>query len=312
MNKLSVSVLALALALPALGRAEPAAGATASASVTASTSIKVSDQEALDDDILAVIDLPLVAVEARAAGVEEAELHEALEVTKEVGLSAGEASEVVAEEVESTKKRGGFKKGFGQWVRMQVAAGLRGKKLAAKIRERKGELKELSPAEADKIKGQLDGMREKNRAHREKVYERRKELLAKGKARVLVAKERHEKRKEKLAEAAAKIDAKQDETANRLKALEEKLATASDADKAALEAEKQRLEKAAKHLDKAEDKLEKRTDSVEAKMEKREEKREERLDRIEGKMETREKKREEKREEIEAKRGAKGEGKAPQ
>lgn len=312
MHKLSVPVFLLALAAPAVAGAQtaatapPSAGAGATASASASLSIKVTDQEALDDDILAVIDLPVAAAEARAAGVEEADLKEALETTRDVGLSAGEATEVVTEEVEATKKRGSYKKGFGQWVKMQVAAGLRGKKLAAKIKERKAELKELTPEEQDKIKAKLGELGDKYQAHRLKVIERRQELIAKGKKKVLVAQDRHEKRKAWLAEAQVGLAAKGDVFEKRLKALDEKIAAASGEEKASLEAERKRLEQQLGKLDKAEDKLEKRED----KLEKHDARLDAKLDKMADKAEKREEKREEK---LEAKhdktRGeAKGEG----
>lgn len=295
MHKLSVPVFLLALAAPVAARAQTAppasatAGASATASASASLSIKVTDEEALNDDILAVIDLPLVAAEARAAGVDEAELREALETTRDVGLSAGEATEVVAEEVEATKKRGSYHKGFGQWVKVQVAAGLRGKKLADKIKARKTELKELSAEEQDKIKAKLGELGEKYQAHRLKVIEKRQELVEKGKKKVLVARDRHEQRKLKLAETAAKVTPKSDVIANRLKALDAKIAGASDEEKAALEAERARLAAQADNNDKAEDrlgkreeKLEKREEKLDARLEKREEKAGAKLDRVKG------------------------------
>src|SRR5690606_7938246 len=184
------------------------ASATASASVSAT--FKISDAEALSDDILAVIDLPLAAAEAREVGVEETELQAALDVTRTVELSAGEASEVITEEAEATTKRGSPNKGFGQWVRMQVAAGLRGQALAAKIRDRKAELKELSPEEDEKIKIKLGELSEKYKARQAKLLERRQELVGKGKAKVLVAKERHEKHEQRLAAATERINGKND------------------------------------------------------------------------------------------------------
>ncbi|MCY1008138.1 hypothetical protein OV079_21775 [Nannocystis pusilla] len=124
MHKHTVSVsagaFALALLLPAAGRADlppgpppVTAAATPVATASASANIKVSDEEALNDDILAVIDLPLAAADARSAGVPEADLKEALTVTQEVGLGAGEASDLVAEEADATAKRGKAHAGFG-------------------------------------------------------------------------------------------------------------------------------------------------------------------------------------------------------
>ena len=91
MNKLCVTFLSLALGVPALAHARddktpslPAADATkaatgASITAAASAKITVSDQDALGDDILSVINLPLAAADAREAGVEETDLKEALD-----------------------------------------------------------------------------------------------------------------------------------------------------------------------------------------------------------------------------------------
>lgn len=275
----SAGALALALLSPAVARADLPPGPpphpdavrpTPVAPVEPEIKIQISDEDALNDDILAVIDLPLAAAEARAAGVDEAELKEALEVTRDAGLSAGEATEVVAEEVEATSKRGKASRGFGQWVRVQVASGLRGKTLAAKIRERKDEAKELSPEEADKLKAQLGELSEKHRKHREALLARRQELVAKGKKKVLVAKDRHDKLEAKLAAAPAKPAVTGGPFAERLRILDERIAAASEREKPGLEAEKKRLEeiiarqeKAAGPQDKAADGQDKAADAQE-------------------------------------------------
>ena len=105
MNKLCVTFFSLALGVPALAHArddktpslpvadsaKDAAGASIAAS--ASATITVSDQDALGDDILSVINLPVAAADAREAGVEEADLKEALDTTRDllrpVGAPAG-------------------------------------------------------------------------------------------------------------------------------------------------------------------------------------------------------------------------------
>src|SRR5688572_31782755 len=280
MHKLCLPAFALALAVPRLaGAAEPAAAATVSAS--ASAKITISDQDALNDDILSVIDLPLAAADAREAGVDETELKSALTTTREAGLPASEATEIVSVEAEQTRARGA-KKGFGHWVRQQVAAGLRGKKLADKIKARKEDTKEVDEKTAADLQTKLTAQAEVNRAWRQKWLEKRKELIAKGKKPVLVHKDRHDRFKAKIDAAQdrvddkqAKIDDKQGDTAAKLKALEAKLAAASDADKPALEAEKKRLEKQLGKLEKHEDKLEKHEDKLE--------KREDKLDKIDDK-----------------------------
>jgi hypothetical protein len=316
MNKFCLPLLTLALGLPALAQAQddktpsPVETGTVKTSLTAAASasatVKISDQDALNDDILSVIDLPIVAADAREAGIEEPELKEALETTRDSGLSASDASEVVATEAEQTRKRG-VKKGFGRWVRMQVASGLRGPKLAAKIKERKADTAELDDKQLEELRVKLEAQRETNKSWRRSQLEKRGELVAKGKKPVLMHKERHDQLKAKIDAAQAKVDdaqakveGAQSDTEGRLKALEARIAAASDADKPGLEAEKLRLEQALGKLEKREERLEKREDKlekVEDKVEKREEKREDkREDKREEKREDRAEKREEKRE----------------
>jgi len=261
MHKLCIPALTLVLVAPGLASAAdpPAASASASASVTAS--VTISDQDALNDDILAVIDLPLAAADAREAGVEEAELKAALDTTRDAGLPASEATEVVAVEAEQTRTRGA-KKGFGQWVRLQVAAGLRGKKLAEKIKTRKEETKELDAKQIEDINAKLAKHAEHNRGWRIKWLEKRKELIAGGKKPVIGHKDRHDKLSAKIDKREDKLEAKQDETDARLREIEAKLSTASDAEKTRLEAEKVRLEKQAGRLEKREDRLEKIEDRL--------------------------------------------------
>ena len=314
MNKLCVTFFSLALGAPALAHARDdkapslpvadSAKAAAGASIAASASatITVSDQDALGDDILSVINLPIAAADAREAGVEEADLTEALTTTRESGLSAGDAGELVAEEADQTRTRG-VKKGFGRWVRMQIAAGHRGKKLAAKIKERKTETPELDDAKAAELREKLEKQRELNRQWRAKQSERRGELLAKGKARVLLHAERNEKFKAKIDAHQGKNTENHDALELRLRALDERIAAAPDADKAALQAEKERLEKTLGHNEKVGEKLGKVEEIADKRGEKIE-KRGEVLEKIEEKREDLKEKREEKREDLKEKREA--------
>ena len=294
MNKLCVTFLSLALGVPALAHARDdktpplpdatAAKTAAGASVAASASatITVSDQDALGDDILSVINLPIAAADAREAGVDETELKEALDTTRDSGLSAGDAGEIVAVEAEQTRSRG-VKKGFGRWVRLQVAAGLRGKKLAAKIKERKQDTGEFDEKQLADLRDKLEKQRELNKQWRQKLRERQGELLTKGKKRVLLHEDRNEKFKARLEAGKAKNSENHDALELRMRTLDQRIADAPEADKAALQAEKERLDKALKHnekvgdrLDKAEDRAEKREDRIE--------KREERLDKADAKQ----------------------------
>lgn len=197
--------------------------------------VKVTDTEALEDDILAVIDLPFAAAEARSAGVDASELKEALEVSRDIGFSAGEAHQIVVEETAASLGKRGRRAGFGQYVRVQLASGLRGAPLAAKIRGRKDERRPISAAESDRLKTRLDTVAAGHRAFRVRAGERRRELVAGGKRPVFVARERHLARMAEVAAAADVVDA-------RLRALDERLAATPDGpDKDALEAERKRL-----------------------------------------------------------------------
>lgn len=288
MNKLCFTFLTLAVATPALAHARddrtpPLSDTTAitaavatSAAASASATIKISDKDALDDDILSVINLPIAAADAREAGVDEVELKEALDVTRDTGLSAGDATEVVAEEAELSRGKRGVKKGFGQWVKQQVAAGLRGKKLADKIKARKTETAAPDEKQQEELKAKLEQQRELNKQWRVKLHEKRGELVAKGKAKVIVNSERNEKFKAKIEAAQARVDIKQGEIDGRLGELETRIAAASDADKPALEAEKKRLEAEKARSEKREDKL--------GKMEDKAEKREDKLDKAGDKL----------------------------
>jgi DNA repair exonuclease SbcCD ATPase subunit len=313
MNKLCFTFLTLAVAAPALAHARDdrtpplsdtaavTAAVTASAAASATATIKISDQDALGDDILSVINLPIAAADAREAGVEEAELKEALEVSRDTGLSAGDASEVIAEEAEQSRTRG-VKKGFGRWVKMQVAAGLRGKKLAAKIKERKKDTAELDEKQIEDLKAKLEKQRELNKQYRVKLHEKRQELVAKGKAKVILHQERNDKLKAKIDAAQAKNEGEQDDLSKRLADLDARIAAASDADKAALEAEKKRLEKELGKNEKREDKLEKREDKLD-KVNDKLDKAGDKLDKAGDKLDKRDAK-------VEAKADAKADAKA--
>ena len=294
MHKLCLPLMTLALGLPLLGLPATAdarddktpslsdTGAVKTSLTTgasAAASITISDKDALNDDILSVIDLPLVAADAREAGIAEVEIKEALDTTRDSGLSASDASEVVATEAEQTRKRG-VKKGFGRWVRMQVASGLRGPKLAAKIKERKTDTAELDAKQLEDLGAKLDKAREVNQNWRRSQIAKRGELIAQGKKSVLLHKDRHDQLKTKIDAAQGRVEDAQDKlagqqgaTEGRIKALQARIDAAAAADKPALEAEKTRLEKELGKLEKREDKLEKvedRMEKVEDKMEKRE------------------------------------------
>lgn len=80
-----------------------------------------------------MLPVPLAAQRARKAGVPEADLKDALDGMKGAGHSAAEAEEVV-----DAAGKDGPADNFGAFVQEQLAAGKRGKELAAAIHEAKG------------------------------------------------------------------------------------------------------------------------------------------------------------------------------
>jgi hypothetical protein len=181
--------LGMAVSLPALSEAAPGVEATAKVEITV--------EEAQEDDILLVIDLPIVIADARDAGVEEAELEQVLGTASDAGLSAGVTAELVTAETEAHKAKGP-RKGLGMFVKAQIAQGVTGRELAAKIRDRKDELKEMTPEEREAFDKRVAELREHNKARKQALHEKRKELRAKGQEIKLIAKEIHDARKAEL------------------------------------------------------------------------------------------------------------------
>ncbi|HWB78152.1 MAG TPA: hypothetical protein VG755_24475 [Nannocystaceae bacterium] len=283
-----ILALGLLMALPcaiatrsALAGDDPPAAKTAKPEAEPAAP-EVTDAAALDDDILAVISLPLAADDARDAGVDPVEVQAAIDAVDAAGGSPADASEVLGAEAEATRKRGA-KPGFGWWVRAQVAAGKRGKELADLIKKKKAEYKEMSDEERAEVDAKLAKLKETWIEHRKQLHERRKELVAKGKKakakgqaelaklEKLIAK--NEKRKQRLDEAAASDPARKEK-------LEKILAKA--------EKREDKLEDKADKLEDKADKLEDKADKLEDKADKREDKadkREDKADKGKGKSE---------------------------
>ena len=231
-----------------------------------------SDEEALQDDILMVIDLPIAADEARTVGIEEAEITVALTVAEQAAVSPGDMTEVLDEESEQVKANG-KRKAFGMWVKLQIAEGVRGRELATKIKERKQELDEMSDEQKRELEAKIAALGKQHRAKRKQLHAKRKQLRDEGKAVTLIGKERHAKMvakankrhakakaawaKAKGSRKAAKHEAKLDDKQAKIDQRRE--AAAGDPDKQA---------KLDKHQEKLDEKVEKR----EAKLEKRDEK----------------------------------------
>lgn len=81
---------------------------------------------------LRALDLPLAAQRVRRAGVPESDVKQALDGMKGAGQSAADADEALVATAESVEKDGPIDN-FGAFVQEQLAAGKRGKDLAAAI-----------------------------------------------------------------------------------------------------------------------------------------------------------------------------------
>jgi hypothetical protein len=80
-----------------------------------------------------VLKLPQTTAEAREAGVLDSAIRVVLGEARRRGVPAGDAQEAVEVEVEAVKA-GAPKENFGAFVQAQLAAGKRGRELAAAIR----------------------------------------------------------------------------------------------------------------------------------------------------------------------------------
>jgi hypothetical protein len=80
------------------------------------------------------LELPHVVQRARAAGIVDAALRDVVVLLRDRGVSAADAATAVEVEI-AAAAQGGDREGFGALVRAQVAAGLRGRELAAAMAE---------------------------------------------------------------------------------------------------------------------------------------------------------------------------------
>lgn len=88
---------------------------------------------AADSAILRSLEFPRIMQRARAAGAADSTLRNMLEIMRTRGLPAHDATAAIETEVEILEQ-GGNKDNFGQFVKSQVEAGLRGRELAASLR----------------------------------------------------------------------------------------------------------------------------------------------------------------------------------
>jgi hypothetical protein len=186
---------------PALLSAILALAATTEPAKTAATTAEAvaapSEADAADD-VLATLDLPIATAAARDAGVGEEDIKDVLSCVQTSGIGAASATVALDAEARASKSDRGKIAGFGQWVRAQVAAGLRGKELAAAIRERKAELEELTAEKKSQIQSKLEAMAAAERERRRKLHELRRELAAKGKEIQLLWRDEHDRLRSEL------------------------------------------------------------------------------------------------------------------
>jgi len=291
MKTLTISSLLVAvMALPAVAHADllPSPKVEATAEVSAEVS----------DDILMIIDLPIAALSAREAGIEEAEIAETIEGAEEIGLSASDTTIALGTEAQEVKTRG-KKRGFGVFVKTLLIEGYRGEELAAKIKERKEELAEMSPeAKAElkaKLKTDLQAKREEEKARRKtlgeklkaekdkgaKIKHRHSELHATLDAKRKEAREEHIAKKATIKAAIAEEKGKDNPDPEKLNALRKDLRgerVDTRKDKAKIDKRKDKLEAV---TDKRTDKHEKREGNLEEKIEAKKDKKEKRADKKE-------------------------------
>ena len=198
---LFAALLATALMAPVAAQAQdPGATLSAGATAEADADADADADEAATDDILEVLDLPLVAVElSEESGIAQAEIVGALEVAEEAGLGAGEATQILEGEREGVRKRG-KKKNFHFWLRKKVANGEKPGVIRQMIKDRDDEEK-LSDEDKEKLKEAVAAYKKTREEHKEAVRARRAALKAEGKAIKLRGVERHREREAKLAKS---------------------------------------------------------------------------------------------------------------
>jgi hypothetical protein len=93
----------------------------------------VAQQPDVVSVLLAAARLPVIAAEARRAGVPDSDIRAALDAMQRRNVPAAEAHDVLEEERNAARERGPIGN-FGAFVQTQLDAGLRGRDLAAAIR----------------------------------------------------------------------------------------------------------------------------------------------------------------------------------
>lgn len=126
MRTIFVHAFAIGLAAaPLAAHAAPAAG---------EASERAEDRRTPNERILGALALPLKAQALRKAGVGEGEVKAGLTAAKGKKLAAGDAAELLDEAAKATRDHGPVDN-FGAFVQAKLDAGLRGRDLAAAIRE---------------------------------------------------------------------------------------------------------------------------------------------------------------------------------
>lgn len=203
-------IVAALLAVPTLARAEepePAKDDEASpagsddAAGAADTDEAEDDEEA--DDILLVLDLPIVAATA-AATLPSEEVKVALTAAHDAGLSAGAAADLLECETETVEEKG-VREGYGRWLSWKLSEGKRGEDLKKEIRARGDAFKGLSDEEKEAMKEKLKEAHEKEMERRKALREKWAAARKDGKKVPIRAKKRHAKRKAALVAQVAEL-----------------------------------------------------------------------------------------------------------
>lgn len=175
MKKLLILLVALLLAVPALGQASDTRSPEETAGETAEEQQREqSPLELLRDRIRKAARLPEAAGEARDAGIPEEEVEKVIIEARRRRIPASEVEAVLVESAASARANGPVDN-FGAFVQSQLDQGLRGRELAEAIHREhaargKGPMKAKAKGARGKGKGQAgtrvkgrDGQKRKDR-----------------------------------------------------------------------------------------------------------------------------------------------------
>ncbi len=162
-----------------------------------------------EDDVLLVLDLPLAAQQARAAGVPETVIEAVLTSARDAGLPAQETVEIL--EVTAEAPAGGEgsarrpPRHLGAFVRVKLAEGLRGPALAEAIRAYVAKPSDAPPVVPADVSDKLEALAKKRRKERADRLRALAKARKEGRKVAIAARRRHDAR---LAAARARLRAR--------------------------------------------------------------------------------------------------------